>query len=124
MNNPLSSLQHRIALEQAVEMTTRYRAHKEQVIREEYAGRNILPISETFNRAAIDRLLAQPGCAGLRLYYSMSEDLRLHAILVGVNEQEQPILSATGDPDETEGEILEVSKLCPPLCEGPSPLNP
>ena len=119
---------HFIPLSQAVEMTARYRLEIENILAQEYRNRDILAISETFSRDAFDALLAVPGCAGLRMYYGMDETLKVHAIIVAINDQNQDLLPAAplagnnavedGDPP-----ILEEGQRCPPLCPIGSPLN-
>ena len=69
--NTLPTGPQSISLDTAVEMTTRFRSEKEAILAPAYQGRDILCNSETFNRAAIDRLLALDGCEGLRIYYGM-----------------------------------------------------
>lgn len=117
----LNTNEHRISLETAIEMTNRYRAQKERILMPELQGKNLLPVSETFDRAAFDRLLAQPGCTGLRIYYGMDETLQVHAIAVSVNDKNEDILPTAITPD---GEIVEEGKVCPPYCATNSPLNP
>jgi hypothetical protein len=115
---------HKITLQRAIEMTRLYRENKDKILVPDVLGKHILSMSETFNREAIDRLLAQPNCAGLRIYYSMDESLKLHAILVGVDEANRDILpSSTEGKEEDGGEIVEDGKLCPPACAEDSPLN-
>lgn len=114
-----------ISLQEAVAMTTLYRQEKENILATAYKGQNILARSETFDRAAIDVLLAKSGCAALRVYYGMSEDLKVHAILVPVDEENADILpeltvSLTDDDDD----IVERGVRCPEDCPPPSPLNP
>lgn len=89
-------------------MTLKYReSHKET---------DPLPLSETFNRAELDELLAQPGCAGIRIYYGKSDDGLLHAVLIGVDKNDNDLLE--------NGQILEDSRRCPPVCATPpSALN-
>jgi hypothetical protein len=120
MNGSLTNGKHAISLQTAVEMTARYRTQMETILAPEYRDGNLLCVSETFDRSAFDRLLAQPGCTALRIYYGMDEALHVHAIVVGVNEKDVDIL-----PTETEpaGEIIDVSKVCPPFCSPSSPLN-
>jgi hypothetical protein len=125
---PLFDKDHKITLQRAIEMTRLYRENKDKILVPDVLGKHILSISETFNREAIDRLLAQPKCAGLRIYYSMDESLKLHAILVGVDENNRDILPSSienKEGDEGGGEIVEDGALCPPACppDG-SPLNP
>lgn len=66
MNQSSSSNAHSISLKTANEMTTRYRAQKEAILATDFQERNLLFISETFDRAAFDSLLAQPACTALR----------------------------------------------------------
>jgi hypothetical protein len=119
--NESSGVPHRISLDTAIKMTTLYRAQRNRILGLEYQNRDLLPLSETFDRSAFDRLLAQPNCAAVRMYYGMDENLQVHAVVVGVNANDQDILPT---PDAPEAEILDVSKLCPPLCPVTSLLNP
>lgn len=126
MHNSLQELNHRITLERAKEMTRLFRENKDNILKPEFLGQDILPISETLNRTAMDQLLAQPSCVGVRIYYSMDETLKIHAILVGVNDQGQDILPADSSSistEEEEGVILEEMQRCPPNCPS-SELNP
>jgi hypothetical protein len=120
MSNEAANHPHRISLETAIAMTTRYRAQKDTILAPGLPGRDLLPISETFDRAAFDGLLAQPGCTGVRIYYGMNESLQLRAVIVGVNAKDEDILPTQTAPD---AEILDISKLCPPVCAPASPLN-
>ena len=111
---------HQISLEQAVEMTSRYRENR----------RANFPLYETFERQAIDRLLATAGCEYLRIYYGMKADMQADAILVAVDTNNQDILptlqtttaeqlSADDDPI-----VVEDGYRCPQFCPSNSPLNP
>jgi hypothetical protein len=91
---------HRISLEEAVAQAKRYRA-----------GMNK---GGLFLRQELDDLLAQKGCAALRIYYGRKEDGTDTIILVGADEK--------GD-DMTSGIVLEEHFLCPPYCNDISPLN-
>ena len=138
-----TSQNHRIPLDKAKKMTRFFRDHRGQNNIPGQLG-NIVPISETFDRAGFDALLAQPGCVGVRIYYGMDDALGLHAIIVGVDAQNRDILPAgttttstsssttlgattttTEDgvtTDET-GVILDDGFRCPPSCPPPSDLN-
>lgn len=114
---------HEISLEQAIEMTKRYRQERETILSKEYAGKDLLPFSETFSRDAFDSLLQQEGCASIRLYLGMDTDLRVHAIFVGVNERDEDILPAIQQSvgamvamAETQGKVIEQGIICPPTC--------
>lgn len=138
MKTVLTDPDHSISLDKAIQMTKLYQAKKEKILDKSFAGKDILPISETFNRAAFDRVLAQPGCVRVRLYYAMDEALRLHAIFVGVGQNNEDILpgkastestaTSTSDGDAPtptdDGVIIEVGQRCPPDCLPTSPLNP
>ena len=78
-------MNHFISLDQAIQMTTLYRQQKENILSPEYRDKNILSICETFDAAPFLTVLAKPGCVSLRIYYGMSDDLKVHAIIVGVN---------------------------------------
>ena len=115
---------HFITLQAATDMTDRYRLNRETILATAYKGQDILPLSETFNRDAFDELLGTAECAGLRVYYGMDENLKLHAIIVAVDEQNEDILpSESLNTLETEPGIVEEGQRCPNLCPPPSPLN-
>jgi hypothetical protein len=116
---------HSISLQTGIDMTTLYRQEKENILATDYKNQNILPLSETFDRAAIDALLAETGCTAIRIYYGMDENLLVHAILVGVNEDNEDILPAETSSltDTGDDPIMEQSIRCPPECPPASPLN-
>ena len=116
-----------ITLKQAVDLTTRYRAAKNEMLKAEYVEKNILPACETFEREAIDKLLAHPGCARLRIYLGMNEDQDICTILVGVDAEGKdmlPAIESTGEAGDDDPVIVEDGIRCPPICPPPSPLNP
>lgn len=115
---------HFISLQTGIDMTTLYRQEKENILATAYKNQNILPLSETFERAAIDAILQQQGCTAFRIYYGMTENLLVHAILVGVNENNEDILPSTQTSLTNEEDIIcEQSIRCPEECPEPSPLN-
>lgn len=126
-------MNHSIPLNQAIQMTTLYRQEKENILSPEYKGKNILSICETFDAAPFLQILNNPLCKSLRVYFGMSDDLKVHAIFVGVNEKNEDMLPAavsgtsglTSDETTEDGSIIvEEGILCPPNCPPPSPLNP
>ena len=63
-------------------------------------------------RAALERILNQTGCAGIRMYYGRHPDGQPALVLVGVDEWGEEML---------DGELAERSFPCPPFCPmGPS----
>ncbi|MBI5022073.1 MAG: hypothetical protein HZB59_11615 [Ignavibacteriales bacterium] len=67
-----------------------------------------------FWKEFVQKLLDQPGCAAMRYYHGFNTDGKPVIVLVGVNDK--------GD-DITEGVLLEISPLCPPICSSPNTLN-
>ena len=116
-------MNHFISLQEAVDMTTLYRAEHENILKTEYQNQNILARSEAFERAAFDTLLAKNGCAGLRIYYGMGEDLKVHAIIVPTDSNGDDILPAQTLLEEEGEDIAERGIRCPDLCPTASPLN-
>lgn len=113
-----------ISLQQAIEMTTRYRQNKGSVIDPVYSGSDILSICDTFNKAAIEALLAKQDCTAIRLYYGMDAGLQVRPILVAVNQNDEDILPPDTGGDDTVGQdIVDDTLRCPPFCPPPSALN-
>ena len=118
-----------ISLQQAIEMTSLYRKEKENILDPGFKGRNILVNSETFDRADIDALLAEPDCKSIRVYYGMDDLFQVHAIIVGVNSNDEDILpsieiaSKSTDTPDSGGYAIEEGIRCPPACPKPSSLN-
>ena len=124
-------MNHFISLGQAIQMTTLYRKEKENILADPYKGLNILSNSETFDAAPFLTLLGKPECKSLRIYFGMGDDLKIHAIIVAVNANNEDILpliaSGSGAPASSlddPGDIVEEGISCPPACPPPSPLNP
>lgn len=115
-----------ISLQTAIDMTTLYRKEREEILQTQYQNRDILAKSETFEKDQILKLLAKQGCEKLRVYYGMDGELKVHAILVPVNANNEDILPEKGILlDQTVDEdILDNGMRCPPDCSAPSPLNP
>lgn len=117
-------MSHQITLKQAIELTTHYRKEKDQILKTEYAEKNTLAISETFNRTAFEELLSQPGCVSIRAYYGMDENKNVKLLFVGVNANNEDMLPAEGS-NAGGATIQDVGQRCPPVCPPVgSPLNP
>lgn len=117
---------HSISLELAIEMTTRFRNEKDNILLDQYRESDILPICETYDKDAVMKLLLQPSCESFRIYYGMDADLKLHAILVGADANGADILTGLTEPslsDEEPGVLLEDGARCPHDCPPESPLN-
>jgi hypothetical protein len=97
---------HRISLESAIGHTARFRAA------------NPAPETEKaamfWRNGGLDELLAQKGCAGLRIYYGVTDIGAPAPVLVGVDLEGN---------DLTAGTVLELHLPCPPYCPANSPLS-
>jgi hypothetical protein len=67
-----------------------------------------------FPREVFDRILAQPGCAGIRFYYGTNPDGSPAIVLVGID---------ANNADMTAGEIDDTHFPCPPFCDTDSALR-
>ncbi len=118
-------LNHQIDLISATAMTSLYRDNRP----------DNFPICESFDKAAIERLISHPDCVFFRIYYGMKPDLTVHAILVAADKEGNDIIpSVQGGPGhghghghgvggDGDGDILEDSMRCPVTCPPDSPLN-
>lgn len=92
---------HVIELAEAKDLVFRHRAdHPDQ------------PRAELFHRGSLDTMLAQPGCAGVRIYRGKAADGRRHFVMVGVDGQGLDLVG---------GILMEMSWPCPPYCDIESP---
>lgn len=109
-----------ITLQQAIDMTTLFR-NQAGII----APKLPIPRSETYDRAAIDQILAQPGCVKIRIYAGLNKGLQYRSIIVGVNDKDEDMLpTATTSTLDGGNTISEDGITCPPFCPPPSDLNP
>jgi hypothetical protein len=67
-----------------------------------------------FARSIFDRILPQPGCAGLRYYYAKRDDGTATLVFVGVDG---------GGNDIIHGVLGDEGWPCPPNCGVPNQLN-
>ncbi len=115
---------HHISLTVAENLTATYRTNRETILAAAYQGKNVLPLSETFNLEDIQDLIAQTGCAGIRIYYGMKNDDTVHAVLVAVNESNEDIIYVEENFSVSgENIIIEEGQRCPVICPPESPLN-
>jgi hypothetical protein len=114
-----------IALSKAKQLKSFFKAQKGLLINPKISAKDVIPDSETFNRTAIDRLLAIPGCVGIRIYTGLDEEFKLHSILVGVNDKGEDLIipSVTENNAEEGGEVVEEALRCPPICPLTSKLD-
>jgi hypothetical protein len=95
---------HAISLKQAAAMTAR---HRKTIKAGEVKGLY-------YGRAALEQLLKQKGCVGLRAYLGKKDGNKPTLVLVGVDAAGQDLVT---------GVILEFGHPCPPYCSSPNSLN-
>jgi len=113
--------EHSITLNEAQTMVHLYRENRDSILKEEYQGLDILSISETFAKEEFLEMLSDNSVKYLRLYFGMDENLKVHAIFTGADENGKDILPDTETPDAL---ILERGKVCPTNCPPESALYP
>lgn len=116
---------HYISLQDAVALTARWR-------------QNLPPSSLNagrFDRIALDNLLSQPGCAGIRIYMGMdlpgsnNNPSLWTFVLVGTDASGNDMVGTQGASSPrgamagSGGDTEEHPYVCPPDCGAPSPLN-
>ena len=128
----MSTLKHSISTEQVNNLKSKYDKNKNNILKDPFNQNDTLPTSETFERAAFDKILAQDGCVGVRIYYGMDDDLQVKLILIGVDKNGQDIQTTGGnllkkqDGDISDDPIIAFSEglRCPPNCAPPPPPPP
>lgn len=79
-------------------------------------------IAHFIGRNSIERILAQPGCVGIRAFHGLNELGIKQLILVGVNSDGKNILEVERTTQDkvmkSPGLIIKNSSACPPYCAG------
>jgi hypothetical protein len=96
---------HSISINDAAALTRNYRD----------TSKSGAIIAEFFGKEALERILAQEGCVGIRCYYGKKEDGTPALILIGADENEDDLID--GD------EIAQAGNPCPPFCASTNHLN-
>lgn len=83
-----------ISIEEAKAMITRYRTH--------YATRagSSEPSNRIFcvtGREMVEKILAQEGCVGIRLYFTEADDGMLDIVMTGVDKEENDLTKVIAD---------------------------
>ncbi|QJX47672.1 hypothetical protein HMJ29_12255 [Hymenobacter taeanensis] len=95
------------------------------------------PKGHCIKKEQLEAILSQPGCEGIRAYYGLDDDGNRKLVLVGIDANENDILSETGVDTllraaDTDGAGTESSAAttiatdlppCPPCCSIENPLN-
>ena len=100
----LGAEKHEVPLSDAVKYVQNFR--KSNPMAKTHGG--------SFQRAIIDKILAQPDCDGIRFYYAQTEDSLSTLVLLGI--------TANGT-DMTKGIIMDRIPPCPPWCDAASDLK-
>ncbi|TGD82829.1 hypothetical protein [Hymenobacter wooponensis] len=94
------------------------------------------PKGHCIKKEQLEAILNQPGCEGIRAYYGLDEEGNRKLIFVGIDADEQDILSATGvttalraattdslSSQEAQSTVVTETQPCPPCCSLDNPLN-
>lgn len=95
---------HEITLQEAITMTQAYQNAPQ------FAGQTKAGL---ITASAVQDLLNQPGCVGIRIYFALNTNNNLTLVLIGTDINEK---------DMTTGVILDKLKDCPPQCDFDSEL--
>ena len=111
------SEKHEISLEEA---KLHIKRHKKNPIHPKHHG-------GSFDRAAIEKILAQPGCARLRIYHGRDVKGNPNLVLVGVDAAGKDMLpskkgTAKSSKGANQASIMEKTQPCPPFCDATSEL--
>ncbi len=88
---------HDINKDQALIMTNYFGTMRDSMLIPSLRGQNVLPISETFNLAAIDKILCQSNTVAFRAYLGMEPSThKVRLIFVGVNGEGEDIIQSGG----------------------------
>jgi hypothetical protein len=66
----------------------------------------------------IEKILAQPGCVGIRTFHGLNEFGVSQVILVGVDQNGKNILNYQIQDQKYTGIVADGAKICPPYCGG------
>jgi hypothetical protein len=119
-SNSLNAINHDITLVQAQTMIGNFTAVRESMLASGFQNNGTMPIYETFNLAAISKLICQPTAIGFRVYTGMDDENQIRFILVGVDPDGKDILmrraedpSGTFNPGDVSLEIEEAGQRFP-----------
>jgi hypothetical protein len=112
-----SNVSHSISLEEAIELTTRFRETRP----------NDVAICETLDKESVRKMLSTNGAEKLRVYHGRRENGEVTSVMVAADINGNDILPPAGDSnnlwEDDEALILDDTIRCPELCPPPSPLN-
>ncbi len=101
-SSALDAINHDITYAQAQTMIGNFTAVRESMLSSNFQNNGTMPIYETFNLAAIDKLICQPTAIGFRIYTAMDSENKIRFVLVGVDSDGKDIIMRKQDnPDGT-----------------------
>ena len=93
----LNSINHSIPWQTAVAMVNNYNAIKPGILDGSYqSAPNTLLDYETFNLTAIQDVMNQTGCAGVRIYMGIDSSNEIRCIIVGVDAAGNDVIKSNG----------------------------
>lgn len=112
---------HEITKEQARELIVCYQENRRNIENGQFAGQDILPNAETFNAEAIQAVLQQDGCIGIRFYYGMDGTNKVMLVATGVDQEGNDLDLAIGQ--DLNPRLMQTAQRCPFTCPEPSQIN-
>jgi hypothetical protein len=97
----LNARKHHVEQETASGMVKKFKSFRTKLATAKKNGGDLpknvpdLPIFITYNKKAIQKLLKDPECAGLRIYPAINAENFMTLVLVGVDEAGDNILAST-----------------------------
>lgn len=103
---------HIITLTKAAEMTERYRRN----VPTDGNGNFLQKLGGSFDKEAIELLIAQPDFDGLKFYFALNENNEMSVVLVAIDDRGDDIIGVNSV-------ILDQADLCPSVCGAANVLN-
>jgi hypothetical protein len=73
-----------------------------------------LPVAVTYNKKAIQSLLKQPGCEGIRIYPAINGDNAMTFVLIGVDASGENLSGNVMAKDATSTKTVDEGQMSPP----------
>jgi hypothetical protein len=112
---------HEITKEQARDLIVCYQENRINIENGRFTGQDILPNAETFNADAINAVLQQDGCMGIRFYYGMDNTNKVMLVATGVDREGNDLDLAIGQ--DLNPRLMQTAQRCPFTCPEPSQIN-
>ena len=121
LSQDLLNRTHIISKDLARNYILKYQSHRTEIVDGKYKGQDILPKAESFNATALNNVLNQKGCVGIRFYYGMDDNNLVVLVATGVDQEGNDLDLAIGQVSDPT--LLQTAQRCPINCPAPSQIN-